>query len=93
MANYESKLPERVAAARAGAADQAYLTQSSCINWLLDCRCVCSVPSGRSVIDNALGEMGHLGVISGQYFRSVLDRLDLALAVESAFNATELKAA
>lgn len=93
MSTYSPKLPGRLATARAGAGDEPYLTQSRCVDWLLDCRGVCALPSLRSVIDNALGEIGHIGVVSGRYFRSVLDEIELALAVEAAFDPLELKAA
>ena len=86
-------LPSRITAARDGAGDEAYLSQTRCVDWLLDCRAVVDRPALRELIDEALVEISRVRLVTGEHFRSMLDHLELALAVDSAFDHLELKAA
>ena len=82
-----------VADARAKLSNDAYVAQSDCVDWLLDCLNVAVRSAVRAVIVERLNDIRHLNIVAGTDMASALDHIQMALQVDAAFDHLELGAA
>lgn len=79
-----------VALARSSAGNDQYLTQSRCVDWLLDCLNAAVRPAVRRLIMQQLSAMLHLNLVLGSEFQACLDQILLAAQVDAAYDQLEL---
>jgi hypothetical protein len=79
-----------VADARSSAGDDAYLSQTHCVDWLLDCYNAAVRPSVRAVLVEKLTEFSHVNLLTATEFTGALDHVQLALQVDAAFDHLEI---
>ncbi len=79
-----------VADARSSSAGDAYLSQTHCVDWLLDCYNAAVRPSVRAVLLEKLSEFSHVNLLTAADFFGALDQVQLALQVDAAFDHLEV---
>ena len=76
--------------ARSSIPSGQFLSQTHCVDWLLDCYNAAVRPSVRAVITEKLAEISHVGLVAVAAFTQMLDHIQLALQVDAAFDHLEI---
>lgn len=79
-----------LADARSSTAADAYLSQTHCVDWLLDCYNAAVRPTVRAVLVEKLSEFSHVNLLTASAFLEALDHVQLALQVDAAFDHLEV---
>ncbi len=77
--------------AREVAGQQAYLSQSACVDVLLDCLQASVRRSVRAIIEHQLQILISRGLVTAAEFNDMLDHVQLALQVDAAFDHLEIR--
>ncbi len=86
----ETTLTSCVSEAREGTGNETFLSQSRCVDALLDCLNATVRPSVRDVAAEALASISLLRLVKAEDFRRALDQIEMALAVDSIFDRFDL---
>ena len=76
--------------ARSACDHDTFVSQSRCVDWLLDCFNSAHRTAVREVVAEALADVSQLRLVRADQFRSVLHEIELALAVDSIFDRFDL---
>ncbi len=79
-----------VARARLDVAGERFVSQSSCVDALLDCLNAAVRPTVEVFIIEALQAVAHLRLVKVAEFVAALDEIQMALQVDAAFDHLEL---
>ena len=93
--NNEAEAPVLIVAldaVRAELAGETYVSQSRCVDWLLDVYNLAERGSVRSMIEVALTDVTHRGLVTVAEVKAVLDTVELAWMVDSVFDHYEFPA-
>ncbi len=87
-----TKIIATLTAARAEINGTEYVPVADCVDWLLDCHNAAERPVVRDVVVTLLPQFSNGNLRSTDEFSEALDQIELALAVDGAFEGTSLEA-
>lgn len=87
-----TKITATITAARAEINGSEYVPVADCVDWLLDCHNAAERPVVRDIVVTLLPKFSNGNLRSTDEFQEALDQIELALAVDSAFEGTTVQA-
>ena len=87
-----TKITATLTAARAEINGNQYVPVADCVDWLLDCHNAAERPVVRDVVVTLLPKFSNGNLRTTDEFNEALDQIELALAVDSAFEGTTVEA-
>ncbi len=79
-----------LAAGRSKAATETNLSQAHCVDVLLDCMNAAVRVTVKEVVADVLTRIAHVNLVTAEEFRDMLDLVQMALAVDAAFDHLDL---
>ncbi len=93
MTSTEStKIIATITAARAEINGTEYVPVADCVDWLLDCHNAAERPVVRDVVVTLLPQFSNGNLRTTNEFNDALDQIELALAVDGAFDGASVQA-
>ena len=87
-----TKINATLTAARAEITGNDYVPVADCVDWLLDCHNAAERPVVRDVVITLLPQFSNGNLRTTDEFNDALDQIELALAVDGAFEGTTVEA-
>ncbi len=87
-----TKITATLTAARAEINGNAYVPVADCVDWLLDCHNAAERPVVRDLVVTLLPKFSNGNLRTTDEFSEALDQIELALAVDGAFEGTTVQA-
>lgn len=69
-----------------------FLSQSRCVDWLLDCLNVTTRTAVREIVTESLATISNVKLVKTTAFHDCLDRIQVAFLVDQAFDSVEVAA-
>lgn len=85
-----TKITATITAARAEINGTEYVPVADCVDWLLDCHNAAERPVVRDVVVTLLPQFSNGNLRTTDEFSDALDQIELALAVDGAFEGATL---
>lgn len=86
-----TKITATITAARAEINGTEYVPVADCVDWLLDCHNAAERPVVRDVVITLLPQFSNGNLRTTDEFIEALDQIEIALAVDNAFEGTTLQ--
>jgi len=87
-----TKITATLTAARAEINGNQFVPVADCVDWLLDCHNAAERPVVRDLVVTLLPKFSNGNLRTTNEFSEALDQIELALAVDSAFEGTTVQA-